>query len=107
MSTSQIDKPIHLTAEEADTLQCIQNRVDANIQQRYRFLNQGLEQERLTPGEHQELMDLINAVESINIERMEFLAEIAGKRNLSLAKMISRLSIGPLLSCASPILLSL
>ncbi len=97
MTAKQIEKRIELTAGEADTLRCIQNRVDDDTRQRFRFLRSRLEQEQLTPDEHQELKDLVDVVENINVARMEFLAAIAHDGGTTLADVVRALSVSPLI----------
>ena len=98
MNVNQIERQVELNAEEADKLHCFQNRIDVNMKQRFRFLRHRLEQEQLTPDEHQELMSLIDTAENINVARMEFLIEVAHSRGMTLADIIHNLTIGPLLS---------
>ena len=96
MSTSQIASPVRLTEEEAEKLQCFQKEVGASTRRRFRFLRQQLEQERLTPSEHEELMRITEDIETINVARMEFLAEVASRYELPFAEMVRLLNIRPL-----------
>lgn len=97
MSAGQIQRQVELNAEEAEKLRCFHNEIDLDMKQRFRFLSHRLEQEQLTAGEHQELMNLIDTAENINVARMEFLIEVARSRGMTLADIIHSLTIGPLL----------
>jgi hypothetical protein len=96
MSTGQMEAQVRLTEEEAEKLRCFQQEVGASTRRRFRFLRRQLEQERLTPDEHQELMRITEDIENINVARMEFLVAIADRHELSLAALMRLLHIRPL-----------
>ena len=98
MSVSQMQAQVRLTEIEAEQLRCFQKEVGARTRRRFRFLRRQLEQECLSPDEHEELMRITEDLENINVERMKFLAEIADRHQLSLAALIRLLNISPLVS---------
>jgi len=65
------------------------------IRQRFRKLNRKRRAETITPGEHQELMVLIDQIEQFDVERMKCFAELATLRGLSLKALMKELDIRP------------
>lgn len=80
---------------EAQLLKKINQGLPLEIQKRFRELNAKRKAETLTPEEHQELLRLIDQIESANVKRVKYLAELAGIRGVTLTALMEDLDIRP------------
>jgi hypothetical protein len=84
-----------LPQREAELLQKINQGLPTVLQQRYDELSAKLKADTITPGEHQELLQLIDKIELADAERLQHLIELARLRNTSLDELMDQLSIHP------------
>ncbi len=84
-----------LPRKEADLLQRINQGLPAETQQRFNLLTAKRRAEILTPEEHQELLGLVDEIELRDAKRLEYLAELAQLRNISLRTLMNQLGIRP------------
>lgn len=82
-----------LSKREAELLVKINRGVEAQKAERYRQLADKLNEERATPEEHQELLNLIEYIEAKDGERLEALIELAGLRGLTLNGLMDQLDL--------------
>jgi hypothetical protein len=97
MAESRVVEEVTLEPREEQKLHAFASAIDTEKRNHYRYLRRRLEEECLTSAEHQELIALTDAVEMINVARMEFLAEIGKRHHLSPVEIVRRLHISPLL----------
>lgn len=86
-------KAASLPEREAELLQEINQSLPPVNQQRYDKLTAKLQANNITPGEYQELLQLIDQIELADAKRVEHLIELAQLRNLSLDELMNQLSI--------------
>lgn len=84
-----------LSGEEARLLQKINHGLPLDVQQRYDELTAKRRAETLTHEEHQELLALIDRIERADVERVQFLTELAQLRNVSVTTLMAELNIHP------------
>ncbi len=84
-----------LPARESELLQRIGGGLPDDVQQRYDMLQQKLLAAEITPGEHQEFLELIDVVEQADAERLSHLIELAQLRQVSLDKLMDQLGVYP------------
>ncbi len=89
-----------LSFVEADLLKKINKPVPFEIQQRYDFLIDKRNTKNLTDIEYQELLELTSYTESINVNRLENLLQLANLRNISLDTLIEQLELKPQINVA-------
>ncbi len=82
-----------LTHAETELLQRINQRMPPKIQSRYDTLISKRKAETLTPQEYEELLELTDAVEAFEAQRVESLVELARLRKLSLPELLQQLGI--------------
>jgi hypothetical protein len=87
-----------LTPEEEAKLHAFATAIAPGTRRRYHILRRRLEQECLTPEEQHELGEITEEIENVNVKRLEYVAELARRRNQSLAHMVRLLNIRPLVS---------
>lgn len=80
---------------EADLLRKIKQALPPEVERRFRGLNAKRWAETLTPDEHGELLDLIERVETMQVERIKYLAELARLRKTSITELMDSLGIRP------------
>jgi hypothetical protein len=85
----------HLSRRETELLQQINLGMPQTIWQSYRPLKEKLEAENLTEEEHAELIRLIDEIEAYNVERLNWLIELAQLRNQSVRVLMDELGIHP------------
>lgn len=84
-----------MTRTESEFLSQINQGVPADLQDRYDELISKRRAGTLTGPEQTELVRLAEQVETIDVERIEFLAELAQSRQTSLPKLMADLRIKP------------
>jgi len=87
--------PSHLSPEEADLLQKINQGLPETIWQEYDGLIAKRRAETLAPDEHVRLIALSDDIETAHVERMAHLAELARLRQTSLKTLMVQLGIKP------------
>lgn len=80
---------------EADLLLKINEGLPSDIQQRYADLMAKRQAETLTPDEYAELLTLTQQAEQLQVRRVEYLAELARGRGISLTALMENLGIRP------------
>jgi hypothetical protein len=80
---------------ESGLLLAINEGLPETIWGRYRDLEGKGDAEALTPEEHQELIALINQIETWNVRRLELVAELGRLRGTSLDETMRQLGVGP------------
>ncbi len=86
----------HLSRPESELLQKINRGIPEPGWQRYKTLSELRDAEKLTTEEHKELIRLSDEIEMFNVERIEYLIELAQLRNQSLPDLMDDLGIHPL-----------
>lgn len=85
-----------LPKAEADLLLKINQGIPADLQKRYNELIAKRRAATLSPDEHEELLRMTDDVEKLQARRVEYLAELASIRKVSLAKLMDDLGLsGP------------
>lgn len=84
-----------LPHKEAELLQKINQGLPAATQQRFDLLTAKRRAETLTEEEYEELLQLVDEIELRDAKRVEYLAELAQLRNLSLRTLMQQLDIRP------------
>ncbi|MCI0694468.1 STAS/SEC14 domain-containing protein [candidate division KSB1 bacterium] len=85
-----------LPKAEADLLLKINQGIPADLQKRYNELIAKRRAATLSPDEYEELLRMTDDVEKLQARRVEYLAELASIRKVSLAKLMDDLGIsGP------------
>jgi len=82
-----------VSPEEVDLLHKINTIYSAEKRRRYNELYDKFKQEKLTPKEHKELLDLSNEFEMLNAKRLKYLGELAEMRGQSLKAVIKDLGM--------------
>lgn len=86
-----------LSQAESDLLLKInQGVVPAEVKERCTFLTQKSRQGNITTEEQAELMSLVDEIELLNAERMNYLIQLAQLRRTSLDDLLQTLEITPL-----------
>ncbi|MEZ4887776.1 MAG: hypothetical protein R3E32_23805 [Chitinophagales bacterium] len=87
-------QPIHsLSKKESKLLIKINEGLPNSLQSKYVELNQKLVEEKLTPIEHQELLQLIPHVEAKQVERLSYLIQLAQLWETTVDEVMNRLEI--------------
>jgi hypothetical protein len=90
-------KTPHLAETETQLLMQIQETVvAAETRQRSAALSAQARHGTITPGEHNELMRLVDEIEQINAQRLNSLVQLAQLRQVSLESLMASLEIQPL-----------
>jgi hypothetical protein len=84
-----------LPRKEAELLQKINQGLSIEVQQRFTLLTAKRRTETLTAEEYQELLELVDEIELKDAKRVEYLAELAQLRNISLRMLMKQLDIRP------------
>ena len=84
-----------LSKDETELLLKINRGIAQNIQQRYRVLINKRKQETLTEQEYRELLRLTDKVEIHQAQRLDYLAQLAQLRQISLNDLMTQLGIKP------------
>jgi hypothetical protein len=84
-----------LSHKETELLQKINQGLPVEMQQRFDLLTAKRRAETLTPEEYEELLTLSDEIELRDAQRVEYLAELAQLRNISLRLLMQQLDIRP------------
>lgn len=82
-----------LPQREAELLEQINQGLTEETQQRYDALQIKLQDEEITPKEHQELLSLIGTVEAATVKRLESLVELSQLREIYLDTLMEELGL--------------
>jgi len=82
-----------LPRDESELLLKINEGMPPDIQARYNDLIAKRQDETLTPDEYKELLRLTQQVEKLEVRRVEYLAELARLRRMSLTALMENLGI--------------
>ena len=85
--------PASLTEQETQLLSEINKGLPEAIQARYTSLLEKLSEEKLTPSEHEELLELTPIVEAKTVERLQALQSLAAIRCVSVPSLMAQLGI--------------
>ena len=88
-------KVAHLPERESQLMMKINKVISVPLQKRYEYLLTKNREETITPLEHEELLKVIEKVETKNAERLEYLIELSRIRNISLDTLIAQLHLNP------------
>lgn len=89
-----IDVPnMTLSQEEEKQLSDITNRANQRERRRHKALQKKLRDEILTDEEGRKLVCLSEKIESVEVDRLEFLASVADSRKVSLRSLMEVLDI--------------
>jgi hypothetical protein len=80
-------------ARESELLLRITDGPPEAVWRRYHDLAPKRDAETLTPAEYEELIKLSEAIESVDVKRLEYMAELAKLRGVSLRAIRSQLAI--------------
>jgi len=89
-----------LTEIETDLLKKINSSTPIEIQSRYDHLLTKRNQETLSDLDYAELIELTNYTESLNVQHLEYLVDLAKLRNIPLDELIQQLELKPHLNVA-------
>ena len=92
--------PSVLSHSESELLRKINATAPAYIQKRYDLLFKKRTEETINESEYAELLELTSFMENFNVNRLEYLVELAKLRNVTLDKIIEELQIQPKLYVA-------
>lgn len=84
-----------LSTDETELLLKINQGLSSDIQTRYQLLIQKRNDETLTEPEYQELLQLTDKVELHQAQRLDYLAQLAQLRQISLTDLMTQLGIKP------------
>jgi len=84
-----------MSRRESELLLKINQLVPYNIQKRYDELIAKRQAETLTSAEYQELLHMTEQIERLEVQRLEYLAELAKLRQTSLTELMDALGISP------------
>ena len=86
-------KSANLPPQESNLLQQINQKLPPDIQQRCNQLREQKRTESLNTDEYQELLQLVDRVETADAERLEKLLQLAHLRNIPLPELMKQLEI--------------
>lgn len=89
-----------LSETESDLLRKINSLAPAEIQMRFDHLLEKRKKETLTDNEYEELLELTKYTENLNVQRLEYILELAKLRNITLDELILQLELKPQLDVA-------
>ena len=88
-------KPASVSEQEAKLLQQVNLDISSEKWASYLNLKEKRQKNTLSTNEHNELLNLINDVESANARRISVLAELAQLRNVSIRVLMEQLGLTP------------
>ncbi|MBE9232600.1 STAS/SEC14 domain-containing protein [Cuspidothrix issatschenkoi LEGE 03284] len=86
----------NLSAKESELLIKINQDLPLVLQQHYENLIDKRNEETLTESEYQQLLDLTEQVETYQVQRLEYLTQLAQIRQVSLTNLITQMGINPI-----------
>lgn len=85
----------NLSQAESELLQKINRPVPVALRERFNLLNEKLQEEIISPEEHQEFLQLVEQIEVADAERVKQLIELSRLRRVSLDVLMQDLGIHP------------
>ncbi len=85
----------NLSKEETSVLKKINRSLPPNRKKRLTLLDVKRSEGNLTGEEHQELLTIVDELEQLNIERVQYLGELAVMRGVPVRELIDQLGIRP------------
>jgi hypothetical protein len=85
----------NLSRSESELLQKINKPVPGAVRERFNLLNEKLQDETISPEEHQEFLQLVDQIELADAGRVQCLLELARLRRVSLDVLLQDLGIHP------------
>jgi hypothetical protein len=82
-------------SQEESLIAIIQRRLPPQDQQRLNTLRLRLADETITPAEHQELLDGVEPIEQMDLERAEAMIQLAQLRHITLEEVIQEFLPNP------------
>lgn len=82
-----------MTPYEQETLAKIIQEIPEEVRRRYNALIKKRRAENLTAAEHEELICLSDRIEGVEVMRLEYLAELANLRHISIATFLDMLNL--------------
>jgi hypothetical protein len=89
-------QPVSSASLETDLLTKSNRPFNSTLHPRLNLLIQKRDAEKLTPDEHQELIQLTQQVEVLNVERITHLSTLAKLRKTTLPQLIKDLQLTPI-----------
>jgi L-lysine 2,3-aminomutase len=86
-------KALNLPQSEAELLIKINQHIPSDIQKYYNKLIAQRDAENLTTDEHRELLSLTEQIEKLQAQRIEYLADLARLRGITLTALMQNLGI--------------
>ena len=84
-----------ISERETTLLLAINQAIPKKLQDQYSSMVQKLEDETMTPAEDKVFLKLVEKMEAKNVERLEYLIELARFHNASLKEIIAQLNLNP------------
>ena len=85
-----------LSPTEAELVLKINEDLPQNIKEQYQTLIEKRNQETLTVSEYQQLLELTEQVEAHQVQRLEYLVQLAQLRQIPLTTLIAQMEIKPI-----------
>lgn len=85
-----------LSKEETAILKKINRGLPAGAMQRLTALELKRDKSALTEDEQQELMEIVDALEQLNVERVQYIGELAQIRGIAARELMEQLGIRPI-----------
>jgi len=85
--------PTILPKEEAELLKKINAGLPVEIHQRYRTLRVKRQKETLTDVEYKELLSLTETIEDFDVQRLQWLIQLAKLRDITLNELTKQLGL--------------
>ena len=86
-------RQIVVQSDEAKLLFQVHRSLSPEIQNRWNTLIEKRDEEKLTPSEYEELLQLTEDVEGLDVQRLEALAQLAIDRGVDLRTVMRQLNI--------------
>lgn len=88
-------KTPHLSRRETELLKKISEGLPLEVLRPFRELREKMEVETITEAEHTELLRLVDEVEKYDVERLQWLIELAQLRRQTVPELIDTLGLRP------------
>jgi hypothetical protein len=81
------------TPEESTLLREINHGIPVELSDRYEILVDKRDDETLTEGEYQELLEIVEQIEAFGVKRLEALVKLSDQRQVPLLQLMANLGI--------------
>lgn len=82
-----------LSSQETKLLQAINQTLPVSVELRYSELQDKVQNETITPEEHEELMELVDITEQADADRLQALLTLSQIRQISLPALMEQLGL--------------